>query len=210
MTVDSKFLPVLVFTLGTASLKNYAKLIREWFGVSLNDYNFFILPIGFSYPFGSLSLADIRKEPGEVADILQAVADDQMRNLDGDGFFLVCELQTRLVSAKKITEASDLIASVDPSDPTASVINPVKLTDRYPYTYLEVFRRVKGEVPTCKQGELNRIIKYNQIKGNNTYSAYNYRSRSHEIAGPKNTTQVLYNENFVQFCITLLQSPSAS
>ena len=49
----------IIYTLGAASIKNYQKLVKDWFGRSLLDYNFYILPLGFSYPFKTISLVDL-------------------------------------------------------------------------------------------------------------------------------------------------------
>src|SRR5690242_6358753 len=51
LTAASRTLPYLVYTLGAASLRNYSKLMRDWFGRNLGEYDFYILPLGFSYPF---------------------------------------------------------------------------------------------------------------------------------------------------------------
>jgi hypothetical protein len=205
LTAESKFLPLLVFTLGTAALRNYAELLRQWFGVSLNQFSLLILPISFKYPFSSISTVEASKEPEEIAAILRAVHEDQETQTDRDGFFLVCELKTELISAKKLTGQPDLIASVDASASSSAIVKHVKLTDRYPYRFTEVYNKIKRTLPTFKQPQMVQIIKAHEIKGNPQYSAYNYASQMAEKKGPTNATPVIYNENFVQFCIALLQ-----
>ena len=46
----------VLFQLSVASLKNFQKLCKEWFNRDLSNYNFYILPLGFSY---NLSLIHI-------------------------------------------------------------------------------------------------------------------------------------------------------
>ena len=43
LTAESRSLPYLVFSLGLAGLRNYAKLLADWFRVTLDEYNLFIL-----------------------------------------------------------------------------------------------------------------------------------------------------------------------
>ena len=62
LTAASPALPGLTFGLGTATLRNYSRLIRDWFGVGLGDYDFYILPLGFAYPFQTISAVDLKKE----------------------------------------------------------------------------------------------------------------------------------------------------
>jgi len=61
LTAASASLPYLMFLLGSATLRNYALLIRQWFNMRVNDYNFYILPLGFDYPFHTFSVVDLKK-----------------------------------------------------------------------------------------------------------------------------------------------------
>ena len=49
--INQESIDYLVFTLGTASLKNYHRLCKDWFGDGIDRYNFYILPMGFVYNF---------------------------------------------------------------------------------------------------------------------------------------------------------------
>lgn len=54
LTADSAALPYLAYTLGAASLKNYSRLISEWFGVNLNEYNFSYFLLDLATPLNLL------------------------------------------------------------------------------------------------------------------------------------------------------------
>jgi hypothetical protein len=66
-------LPQIVFSLGTATLRNYARLVHEWFHMPLSSYNFYIMPLAFATPFRTLRLADIQKEPDDIAQIIESL-----------------------------------------------------------------------------------------------------------------------------------------
>lgn len=201
LTKPSPNLPYLVFSLGAATLRNYSRLVRSWFGVGLSDFNFYILPLGFEYPFKSFSVADVKREAPDVASILRSVARAQQEDRVDDGdFSLVAEVTMTLVSAKKVTEHTDLVAKVDPSAPDAVVVTrSVRPIDQYPYTYTEVYNRLRGADPTLKQQRLNALIADRNVKNDPRYACYNYRSKREEQGGPKKTTAVLYNEAFLNF-----------
>jgi len=201
LTTHSSGLPYLVFILGAASLRNYAKLVRDWFNIGLSDYNFYILPLGFEYPFKTLSLVELKKEVEDIALIMSAVAKAQVDGLSQDeDFSLVCELRTTLISAKKITEETDLIAKLDGlGDKGSAVISrEVSLIDKYPFTYTQVLQRLKDIDQSIKPNQLNHLITTKKIKQDAKYARYNYRSKSDEKRGPKTTTAVLYNHSFFQ------------
>jgi hypothetical protein len=77
LTAASASLPYLMFLLGSATLRNYALLIRQWFNMRVNDYNFYILPLGFDYPFHTLSAVDLKKEPEDIARIIKTISEAQ-------------------------------------------------------------------------------------------------------------------------------------
>lgn len=209
LTARSDGLPYLVFTLGAASLRNYARLLREWFDVRLSDYNFYILPLGFQYPFKTLTAVDLRKEPEDVALVMSSVAKAQAAGeIEADGFALACELTTTLVSAKKITEDTDLVAKIDPASTSAVIVSrEVNLIDKYPYTYTQVYRMLKSLHPSLTQSALNTLIADNRVKQNPKYARYNFRSKQDEKRGPGSTTPVLYNDVFLQFADSAFSSP---
>lgn len=201
LTAKSSSLPVLVFTLGSANLRNYAKLIKLWFNINVSEYNFHILPMGFSYPFKSFTAAQVRKEPEDIAQILRDVTARQILEAEAGGFFFVCELQTTLISAKKITSDTDLVAKIEASADAAIVVKRVNPIDLYPYTYTEAWKKVREHVPELKQSDLNQFIREQTIKGNSQYSTYHYRNKQEERRGPSRGTTIIYNDDFIRLCI---------
>jgi len=207
MTAESPTLPYLVFTLGTASLRNYVKLIAEWFGVSLTRYHFYILPLGFASPFKTLKMADLDREPEEIRSLINAVSADQHSLVHSDDYHFICEVTTTLVSAKKITQETDLIAALDPNDPNAIVVQRnFSSLDQYPLSAQEVWQAIKKELPGAKQAEVWNAIKELDVKGNRKYSKHSYRTKADEAKGPKKTTAVIYNRDAVKMLLEHLSN----
>ena len=50
MLNDSPMLKLKVQEVGTASLRNYLELAKDWFNVDLSRYNFYLLPLSFFHP----------------------------------------------------------------------------------------------------------------------------------------------------------------
>jgi hypothetical protein len=199
----SKALPTLVFNLGSATLKSYAQLTREWFGTKLSQYDFMILPIGFSYPFATIDSIDIDREPEAVATLVRQVIEDQGRDLDKGGHHLVCEIRAELVSAKKFNGSTDLSVRVaaDDSEEQSFRVNKRTTHDSYPYEWTEAFAKVKLRVPHITATMFNRYIKEHNIKTDPRYSVYSYRSLRLQKKGPTKTTASLYNKDFVELVV---------
>jgi hypothetical protein len=208
LTASSASLPYLVFTLGTATLRNYSKLMREWFGIGLNDYNFYILPLGFAYPFHAITMLDLKKEPESIATIISSLSAEQKTGVVQEGdYYLLCEIRTNLVSAKKLVGEGEWTAKIDPTASDAAIIvrRDVNVIDQYPFTYSQVLKRVKAEVSVSSPADLNNIIRDFGIKDDPTYARYNFKSKLDEQRGATKLTPVVYNESFIRFAVEELR-----
>ncbi len=212
LSCDSKSLPQLVFSLGSAALRNYSRLLHEWFGTSLSDYNFYILPLGFSYPFKTFSLAQLKKEPDIITNIIKEIAAAQEANLASDGdYFLVCNIETKLISAKKITDVSpDVIASIGQEGATHTIVQKtVNKLDQYPHSWKQIREKLKKQLPGFKSSDLSKLITGQNIKKRTEFSAFSYRTKEEEVRGPSKTTASLYNDDFFRFALDELRSKYA-
>lgn len=206
-------LSYLIYALGVASLKNYQKLIKGWFDKSLLDYNFFILPLAFSYNFKTISLLELEKEPEVISNLIKSVSDTQSSLGQTGDFYFVCEVATEIKSAKKFTESPDLTTVIDPNgvSDAAIVIKTQNLIDKYPVSYKELLARVRISKPGVKQHQVDKLIKDHKIKTNPAYSTYNFRTKiqkeTFEKTGilPKGITSI-YNDDAVRYAIANIEA----
>jgi len=202
LTAESPTLPYLVFTLGTASLHNYVKLLKQWFGISLAKYHFYILPLAFDAPFKTLRTADLNKEPEEIRNLIAAVSSDQMSLPESSKFEFVCEIETKLVSAKKITHKTDLVTAVGEATGNEPIIHrTVSNLDRYPLSASALNRKVRDEVPGTKHNKVWEAIRDLGLKDDPKYSAYSYRTAKDREQGPKKASGSIYNDDAVKVLV---------
>jgi len=200
----------IIFTLGVANLKNYQKIVNEWFNKDLLEYNFYILPLGFAYTFKGYSQLELKKEPEIVRNLIKSIQyyQDNQKNSD---FEFSCEIELKLTSAKKITENTDVEIAINKNVTNGQPVlfSNKSLLDRYPLSYTQMWEKLKKEIPTAKQQQLNELIKKHKIKDNKKYSSYNFRSKKlreiYEKKGiiAKNTPSI-YNQDCFKLLKTLL------
>ncbi len=202
-------LSYIIYILGVASLRNYQKLINEWFGKSLLEYNFYILPLGFAYNFKTLSMLELGQKPEAISNLINSVAETQSATEPSEGFHFVCEITTTIISTKKITaDDADFVTMVDPeANPDTVIVERLqRLTDKYPLSFKQVWERIKTAKPTAKQKDVYRIIKEHKIKENSKLSSYNFRTKAqrenYEKTGalPSAPTSI-YNDDAVRYII---------
>jgi len=208
----SESLSYLVYTLGVAALRNYQRLVKDWFDQSLLNYNFYILPLGFAYNFQTLSLIDLDKEPEAISKLLQTVSTMQAADESSEtsGYHFVCEVATQVISAKKLTGGADFTTAVDPNATGTIVFRDRNLIDKYPIDYKTLMERVKQAKPNIKQPVIHKVIREHHIKSNPNFSAYNFRTQRHKDAYerdgilPKGIVSI-YNEDAIRYIIENLE-----
>lgn len=211
LTGESPTLPYLVFTLGTASLRNYVKLLNTWFGISLSQYHFYILPLAFATPFKTLKMADFQHEPEEVRSVIQSVARDQAHLEESKDFLFICEIETTLVSAKKITQSTDLVATLDSENPDAIIVQrPVSSLDQYPLSAGELVDAVRLVASQATKNKIWAAIKLLKMKDDARYSKYSYRTKKDIALGPKKASGSIYNQNAVELLVEHFQMQQAA
>jgi hypothetical protein len=205
-------LSYLVYTLGVASLRNYQRLIKDWFSRSLLEYNFYILPMAFAYNFKTLSILDLEKKQGAVSNLIKSVNKTQSLLKQSEDYYFVCEVSTEIKSAKKFAGDPDFTTSIDPGtlQNTTIVIKEQRLIDKYPISYKQLFEKVRQSSSGAKQSLINKIIKQYKIKSNPKLSACNFLTKAHEEKYkkdgilPKGITSI-YNEDAIRFVIEKIE-----
>ncbi len=213
--VNSESVDYLVFTLGVACLKNYHRLCKEWFGDSIDQYNFYIFPLGFVYNFKSLKLLELEKEEEAIQNILKRITNHQ-REVNSGPYEFNCEIEVNLKSAKNITHSTDLEISVNSGNTaTATIIKDRVIVDSYPLTATDLYKAVKSEIPEIKRNEFFQYIAEKGLKDDRKYSSYLFRNRRQKVSYEQNGTvpksiSSLYNHDCLRLVILDLRSKNAN
>lgn len=208
--INQESIDYLVFTLGTASLKNYHRLCKDWFGDGIDRYNFYILPMGFVYNFNSIHLLELEKEPETIQNLLKRITECQSQ-VNNSPFEFVCEIEVHLKSAKKITESTDLEVVVNPdATNVTTIIRDREIVERYPLTATELFKSVKNTIPERNRNDFFRYLKERGIKDDQKYSGYLFRNKRQKEKYDKDGTvpngiSSLYNHDCLKFVLNDLQ-----
>ena len=204
----------VVYTLGVAALKNYQKLMKNWCGRSLLEYNFYILPVGFAYNFLRISMLDLDKGPEAVARLVESVVTTQANLPEPSEFYFVCEIAVEMRTARHFPSGADISAGSgatgEAMEGAMIVHRIVRPIDQYPYSYTEMRQRVKSALPHVKQAEIDGVIRKFGVKKEVRMSTYNFSNKRHALEHEKNGTlpsaiPSLYNDEAVRFIIEHLR-----
>lgn len=101
MLNDSPMLKLKVQEVGTASLRNYLELAKEWFNVDLSRYNFYLMPMSFFHPH-ELQSYSINSEPEQHRNLLRFIGKKEQEHFEetDSRFSISLELKTDFVKGK--------------------------------------------------------------------------------------------------------------
>ncbi|MDR1552133.1 MAG: DUF3644 domain-containing protein [Prevotellaceae bacterium] len=144
-----------VFEIGTASLKNYLKLITDWFSYDLSRYIFFLMPMTFFHEFEAISSTSINSNKEQIKNLLKYIAEKEKLTPSDETkeYNITLKLETKFV---KSTETDSLLVHYSDS-PDALQINVTEedALKGFPFDYPSL---------TAKLRE-----RYTDFKANQTY-----------------------------------------
>ncbi|KAB2698302.1 ATP-binding protein [Ochrobactrum sp. Kaboul] len=96
--------------------------------------------------------------------------------------------------------------------PAAAVVTKTqKLTEKYPYSYRDLSKRVKAKIPQARDNAITKLIQMHKLKQNPEFSAYNFRNKRQEdhYAISKvlpSQTPSIYNEDAIDYIVNVLST----
>lgn len=201
-----------------AAILNYEAKVKEWFERSLRER----LPQGMMFlvadfendHFGSASpILGKNLQPESlryVAEWQRAVKSDfeSLDESDRSRYTVLIKFNLAVINNPS---KSDVLATFASEAPDQAVgLKYVRPIDRWPHSYDEVWKAVKSTLPTIKKTEFVSLMKELEIKGNECYSGYNFRTKHQEDESirtgnlPKGLT-VIYNDKAIHKIIKEFQ-----
>jgi len=122
----------LVQELGTANLRNYVTLIRQWFGIDLSEYNFFLMPLAFIGQSNVAQTINLNSEERRLIEYLRSQTSTEESDTPDD-FNVTLKIDIRF-SKSKSSEGEKVQVTNDP-DATKVTLTEEDIRERYPWDY---------------------------------------------------------------------------
>ncbi|MBI4378619.1 MAG: DUF3644 domain-containing protein [Nitrospinae bacterium] len=184
-----------VFEIGTATLKNYLTLIKEWFTYDLSKYNFYLMPISFFHEFETAQSFSINPDKKQIENLLRYIAQKENENPfdETKTFNISLQLETRFVKSS----STDALLVNYSTDPSAIRINLQEedILKRYPIGYYDLTQKLKGRYSDFKVNG-----KYHKIRRSLEQNQKFCRVRVLDPKNPKSPKKSFFNtEIFKEF-----------
>jgi hypothetical protein len=178
---------------GSASLRNFAYAVRNWFGRDLAEFDFALMPFAFETPTGIIQTVFADSTRGPTAKLQKLIA-DSTRNFPFDPlkpFNVGFEVELRF--ARKATDGA-LTVRVAPTDPNAMpvIISEEDARKAYPWTYADLRRNLHRRYSDFKENAT-----FHRLKKPLEQDARYCHVRVLDSKNPKSAKQKFFNPNIL-------------
>lgn len=179
-----------VHEIGTANLKNYVNLIRQWFEVDLSEFNLFLMPIAF--------LSEVRPIEGvlintEERQLLEFVRDLE-KDIDDDvtnEFNLAINVKIKL--SRVSTEAETEVVLGNSPDAVTVELKEADIRERYPWDYRLLKQKLHERYPNLKENN-----DYHAIRKQFDSNAKLCNTRYLDPGNTKSARKKFYSPNIIK------------
>jgi len=176
--------------LGSACLKNYLSAARQWFGVDLSRYNFFLMPLSFFRISGKVEAIAINAEEKKVLQYIERCLDSVEDDPEAD-YSLALRLNIQLVKATGKADTQVVLSNCPNAIPIT--VEEEQIRQAYPWTYAILLKRLQRRYSDFKQNNDFYRLK-NTIEDDDRYC----RIRLLDPGNPKSGKKKFYNPNILQ------------
>jgi hypothetical protein len=180
-----------VHEVGTASLKNYLSLARQWFGIDLRQYQLFLMPIAFlgEIPSG-VELISRNHEERKVLEFIRKLESESDDDLTGDFNFSI-DLDIRI---KRVADESvPAVRISDSPDATPITLQEEDIRDRYPWDYGILTKRLQK-----RYKDFVRNKKYHSVRRSLESNPKFCNTRYLDPGNLKSSKKKFYNPNILK------------
>ncbi len=146
----------IVQELGTACLRNYVVLMRQWFAIDMENYNFFLMPLAFVKSDTAIDVVNLNQDERRLIEFLKKECSAESGDEPGD-FNVALRLDVKF-SKSKSDKAHKVRISDDP-DATPVTISEEDVREKYPWDYDILTTRLSKRYSDFKMNQ-----KYHELR----------------------------------------------
>ncbi|AUG44157.1 DUF3644 domain-containing protein [Pseudomonas chlororaphis] len=176
--------------LGSASLQNYANVVKSWHGDILSKYNFYLMPISFFREFDEAPGVMLNPKEKKVLDYIARIERDY-DNDEVNSYNLTLRIDIRF---QKVRSDSGLpIQYSTDSDATKIIITELDIAEKYPWDYKNLTTRLARRFKNFKQNNNYHAIR-KVLEADDRFAYKRYLTPGSTTGTPK----VFYNPNILK------------
>lgn len=157
--------------IGTATLRNYVGVVKDWFNRDMSEYNFYLMPLSFVALDDSIDVVLLNKEEKNFVKFIAELEDSGSDQGDSSPYSVALNLD---ISFSKST-SKDAMKVVISNDPTAKklTLSDDQIKERYPLDYKTLTQKCRSRytdfVENSSYHEMRKSLEVDQKYAYNRY-----------------------------------------
>jgi hypothetical protein len=182
-----------VMEIGTACLRNFVELGKQWLNLDMSGYSLYLMPIGFLPSGEAVAAITLSHQEQRVVNYLATLMKSKQ---DGDvtGYHVSLDVN---ISFKRTSAASAnaIIVTNDPNDPNAVPINISEedIRKQYPWDYNDLTLKLKNRYIDFKAAQ-----KYHDLRKKIATNPQYMKTRYLDPGNTKSSRKDFYNPNIIR------------
>lgn len=187
---DDITLSIKIQELGSASLQNYANLVKNWHGDILKKYNFYLMPISFFRGFDEAPGVLLNPKEKKVLEYIR-LAEKSYDDSDVGAYNLTLRVDIKLQKVK--SDAAIPIQYSTDSNATKIIITELDISEKYPWDYKNLTTRLSRRFKNFKQNSSYHTIR-KALEADEKFAHKRYLTPGSTTGVPK----IFYNPNILK------------
>lgn len=156
---DDLGLSAKVLEVGMGALKNYARSLTDWFDVSLDHMNFYLMPLAFQTPGAVVESLASSARHASVSRLLTHIAEEERVPSEKDDSYVVS--MRVLVKFSRVTDNDAEIVRIvkDEEGALAIALTEEDMRERFPWSYDELTKRLRARYADFKANQAYHDIR---------------------------------------------------
>lgn len=179
-----------VHEVGTANLKNYVNVIRQWFGVGLSDFKLFLMPIAFLRDMGSAEGVIHNTEERNLLEYIKGLENEVDDDVAND-FNLALNISIR-ISRVSDTASAEVVIS-DKPDAIPVRLEEADVREKFPWDYGILTKRLQD-----KYCDFRLTKKYHDVRKKVEQDPKLCNTRYLDPGNPNSATKKFYSPNIIR------------
>ncbi len=180
----------LIQEIGSATIKNFINLIKEWFCKDLTKYNFYLMPLGF-INLSEIDGVNISKEEENFFEFIQSFGSGISSENEDYSIFINFELKT--VKSKSQRAIKAILEKPGTVGAEKIELSEEDIKERFPWEFSDLIDKIKNRYNDFKQNNLFWKIK-SEIEERSKF----VHIRLLNPHNPKSHKKKLYNSNIIK------------
>jgi hypothetical protein len=176
--------------LGSASLQNYANIVKSWYGDILAKYNFYLMPISFFREFDEAPGIMLNPKEKKVLEYI-GKTEKTYDNEDISAYNLTLRVDIKFQKVKS-DSALPVQHSTD-GNATKIIITELDISEKYPWDYEILTTRLARRYKDFKQNQKYHTIRKN-LEPEEKFAHKRYLNPGNTTGTPK----IFYNPNILK------------